>query len=366
MLSLPLPYKAPLYPRYSLSRRRLQSRNPRNLDFPSFSLLSKSPNRKTTLNKKVFAAALQLPFHEVTFDHPTPHQLETMIFKMGYIYKLPKLFQLSKGHISPLWQCLIHYIIKCLTGYEIDYAKILFEDFLSYIPNSQKPKGKIHSARFCAMCIEHIYQTLQIPISTPRSKDDILVMPEVKPYAPKTDTVFGKLRKLPDSHLNVADPTEPALLSHLSETKDVSPYAPHPLRDCTSEPSSKDSESKKLEERQNSPDSEDTQEEINMVEKQNSPSKDKRKEKVIETPKDTASVTLILDRTQPPVNATEFDVWKFRTAINEQATLVERLKQQFELRNIELQTLSELGPPFDADSEAVTRIGRRAINNKRK
>ncbi|KAI3518358.1 hypothetical protein L1887_06994 [Cichorium endivia] len=41
--------------------------------------------RKTTLDKKVFVAALQLPFHEVTFDRPTPHQLENIIYKMGYI-----------------------------------------------------------------------------------------------------------------------------------------------------------------------------------------------------------------------------------------------------------------------------------------
>ncbi|KAI3751769.1 hypothetical protein L2E82_22860 [Cichorium intybus] len=313
--------------------------------------------RKTTLDKKVFAAALQLPYDEATFDHPTSHQPENMIFKMGYAYQLPKLYQLSKGHISPLWQCLIHYIIKCLsgkmggtdqlskcllellwslyTGYEIDYGEILFEDFLAYIPTSQKPKGKIHSARFWAMCIEHVYQTLQIPIPSPRSKDDKLVMPEAKQYAPKIDTVFSKLRKLPDCLLNLADPKEPALLSHLSETTNVSPYNPHLLRDCVApkkskkkalesspskQPPKKKQQKDKMEERQNSPDSEDTQEEINMVEKQNSPSKVKGKEKVIETPKAIHSDTLILDRIQPPADATEFDAWKFRTAVNEQAT----------------------------------------------
>ncbi|KAI3510717.1 hypothetical protein L1887_17850 [Cichorium endivia] len=170
---------------------------------------------KTILDKKVFAAALHLPYHETTFDHPTSTQLESMIYKMGYLYKLPKLFQLSKGHISPLWQCLIHYIIKCLTdkmggtdqlskrllellwslytGYENDHTEILFEDFVSYIPNSQKRKGRIHSARFWAMCIEHIHQSLQIPLPSPRSDEDKLVMPEAKPYAPKTDPIFGKI-----------------------------------------------------------------------------------------------------------------------------------------------------------------------------
>ncbi|KAI3503847.1 hypothetical protein L1887_32301 [Cichorium endivia] len=121
----------------------------------------------------------------------------------------------------------------------------------------------------------------------------------------------------------------------------------------TSEPSSKDSESEKLEERQNSPDSEDTQENIILVEKQNSPTKWKGKEKVFETPKDTPFVTIISDPTQPPANTIEFDVWRFRTAVNEQATLVERLKKKFELKNTELQTLSAFGPPTDDDSEAV-------------
>lgn len=114
--------------------------------------------KEVPLDKKVFAAALHLPYHEAQFDHPSPHQLETMIYKMGYAYKLVKLYQLSKGNISPLWKCLIHYMIKCLTGTtggtdqlskrllellwslftgnEIDYAEIIFEDFLSYIPTS--------------------------------------------------------------------------------------------------------------------------------------------------------------------------------------------------------------------------------------
>ncbi|KAI3494531.1 hypothetical protein L1887_40727 [Cichorium endivia] len=111
--------------------------------------------RKTTLDKKVFAATLQLPFHEFTFDRPTPHQLEYMIYKID--------------------------------------------------PNS--------------------YTQIQgRKISNARS--------QAKPYAPKTDTVFGKLRKLLESLLNLADPAEPALLSHLPETKDVPPYTQHPLRDC--------------------------------------------------------------------------------------------------------------------------------------
>lgn len=206
-----------------------------------------------TLDKEISSAALHLPYHTTTFDHPPPHKLESMIYKMGYAYKLSKLYHLSKGHISPLWQCLIHYIIKCLTGkvggtdqlnkrfvellwslytgHEIDYADVLFEDFLSYIPTSQKSKGKIHSARFWAMCIEHIYQAYKIPIPSPTPPDVKLEIPEAKPYAPKTDTIFGKLRKLSDSLLNLADPKEPSLLSHLSETKDVPPYTPHPLRD---------------------------------------------------------------------------------------------------------------------------------------
>ncbi|KAI3503825.1 hypothetical protein L1887_32278 [Cichorium endivia] len=315
---------------------------------------------KTVLNKKVFAEALHLPYHETTFDHPTNTQLESMIYQMGYLYDLPRLFQMSKGHISPLWQCLIHYIIKCLTGkmggtyqlskrlmellwslftgYENNHAEILFEDFLSYIPTSQKPKGKIHTARFWDMCIDHIHQTLHIPIPQPRSDEDKLVMPEAKPYAPKTDSIFGKIRKLPDSLLSLADPSEPAVIFHLSATQGPS------------EPSSKDSESEKLEERQNSHDSEDTQGDM-ILDTHKSPPKEK--EKATETNKDTPLITIISDPTQPPSDASEFDVWRFRTAVNEQDLLVELLKTQFDLKIAELQNLSALGPPTDADSDTV-------------
>ncbi|KAI3496674.1 hypothetical protein L1887_39045 [Cichorium endivia] len=376
--------------------------------------------KEVPLDKKVFAAALHLPYHEAQFDHPSPHQLETMIYKMGYAYKLVKLYQLSKGNISPLWKCLIHYMIKCFTGTtggtdqlskrllellwslftgnEIDYAEIIFEDFLSYIPTSQKSKGKIHSARFWAICIEHLYQVFQIPI--PALDGDKLEIPEAKPYAPKTDSVLGKLRRLPDSLLNLADPTEDAVITHIAETKDVSPYLPQPLGDgvapkktkkkasdpsptksfrslsnqATSEKETKKdqneiqkfdwtlkySEFEKMEERQNSPESEDTQEIIKLVEKQNSPPKEKGKEKIIEKPKFKSLETSIPDRTQPPPNASPLDAWKFWTAANQQASLIERLKQQFELRNIKLQALSDLGPPSGAEPEEV-KIERRRI-----
>ncbi|KAI3510695.1 hypothetical protein L1887_17827 [Cichorium endivia] len=93
--------------------------------------------------------------------------------------------------------------------------------------------------------------------------------------------------------------------------------------------------------------------------KTNSPHKEK--EKAIETTKDTPLVTIISDPTQPPTDASELDILRFQTAVNEQAILVERLKKQFELKHTELQALSAFGPPTDNDSDAV-KAERKRIN----
>ncbi|KAI3493585.1 hypothetical protein L1887_40787 [Cichorium endivia] len=273
-------------------------------------------DHRVVLDKKTFTKALNLPYHTSNFDQPSDSDLKSMIYNMGYMYDLPKLFHMSKGHISPLWQCLIHYIIKCLTGKmggtdqlnkrlmtllwslysgrKVDYAGILFDDFIHYVPSSLKPTGQIHSARFWAICIEHIYQNLELAFPDPRSDDDKLVMVKAKPYTAKTDTIFGEIRRLPTTLLNLADPTHPAVISHINSTEGVDAYPPHSLKQCEapkklkkkasdsspskqrkiktmSEPSSKDFESEHLDERQNSPGSEDTQDDPFMEENQNQP-----------------------------------------------------------------------------------------------
>ncbi|KAI3523724.1 hypothetical protein L1887_02074 [Cichorium endivia] len=346
-------------------------------------------NHRVVIDKKLFAEALHLPYHTSTLDQPSDGDLMTMICKMGYLYHLTKLFHMSKGHISPMWQCLIHYIIKCLTGKmggtdqlnrrlmgvlwslysgrEVDYAGILFDDFLNYIPSSLKPSGQIHSARFWAMCIEHIYQTLQLSIPKPKSGEAKLTIQKAKPYTAKTDSIFGETRRLPEALLKLADPANPDVLSHITSTEGIEEYPPRSLKECEapkkmkkkasesspskqplekkqrkiitmSEPSSKDSESEHLEERQNSPGSEDTQDDPFMEENQNQPPPQPPK-KNSPTPTQNPRVDFFPTFSQPPSDASEFDKWKFKHAVQEQKELVARLKQQFEYKQQELQTL---------------------------
>ncbi|KAI3739374.1 hypothetical protein L2E82_29778 [Cichorium intybus] len=319
-------------------------------------------DHRVVLDKKTFAQALNLPYHTSTFDQPTDGDLKSMIYNMGYMYNLPKLFHMSKGHMSPLWQCLIHYIIKCLTGKmggtdqlnkrlmtllwslysgrKVDYTGILFDDFINYVPSSSKPTCQIHSARFWAICIEHIYQSLDLAFPDPRSADDKLVMIKAKPYTAKTDPIFGEIRRLPKALLNLADPAHPAVISHLTSTEG------------TSEPSSKDSESKHLEERQNSPDSEDTPDNTVMEVDQNQPPPSPPK-KNSPTPTQTLHTDTLPNLTQPPPDASEFSKWKFKQAVRDQQVLVERLCDQFKYKQKELQTLFIFGPPSDKDSDYV-------------
>ncbi|KAI3523633.1 hypothetical protein L1887_01901 [Cichorium endivia] len=91
-----------------------------------------------------------------------------------------------------------------------------------------------------------------------------------------------------------------------------------------------------------------------MEDQQNSPPKS-RETKTI--PKDDP----IPDLTKPPADASEFDKWKFQTTIQEQQSLVDRLKQQFELKQKEIQILSTFGPPSDNDS-ATIKSERKRIN----
>ncbi|KAI3503835.1 hypothetical protein L1887_32289 [Cichorium endivia] len=326
-------------------------------------------DQRVVIDKKIFAEALHLPYHKSTFDQPTDGDLKSMIYNMGYMYDLPKLFYMSKGHISPIWQCRIHYIIKCLTGKmggtdqlnkrlmglhwslysgrEVDYAAILFDDFLNYMPSSLKPTG-----------------------------EDKLVMLKAKPYTAKTDPIFGEIRRLPEALLKLADSTNPVVISHITSTEGVPDYSSHSLKQCeapkklkkkasesspskqppkkkqrkTSEPSSKDSESEHLEERQNSPGSEDTQDDIFMEENQNPPPQSKKKSPI---PKQNPKIDLLPDLTKPPPDASELDKCKFKTAVQEHQALVERLQHQFKYKQKELQTLFVFGPPSDNDSEYV-------------
>ncbi|KAI3499621.1 hypothetical protein L1887_35425 [Cichorium endivia] len=342
-------------------------------------------DHRVVLDKNTFAKALNLPYHTSNFDQPSDNDLRFMIYNMGYMYDFPKLFHMSKGHISPLWKCLIHYIIKCLTGKmggtdqlnkrlmtvlwslysgrKVDYAGILFDDFLHYVPSSLKPTGQIHSARFWAICIEHIYQNLDLAFPDPRSADDKLVMVKAKPYTAKTDPIFGDIRRLPIALLNLADPRHPAVVSHINSTEGVDAYPPHSLKNqppkkkerkikTTSEPSSKDSESEHLEERQNSPGSEDTQDDPSMEENQNQPPPSTPK-KNSPTPTQNPRVDFFPTFSQRPSDASEFDKWKFKQAVQEHNELVARLKQQFEYKHQELQTLLNYGTPSDNESAHI-------------
>ncbi|KAI3505850.1 hypothetical protein L1887_28151 [Cichorium endivia] len=360
-------------------------------------------DHRVVLDKKTFAKALNLPYHTSHFDQPFDDDLKSMIYNMGYLYDLPKLFHMSKGHISPLWQCLIHYIIKCLTGKmggtdqlnkrlmtllwslysgrKVDYAGILFDDFIHYIPSSLKPSGQIHSARFWAICIDHIYQNLDLAFPDPRSDDDKLVMVKAKPYTAKTDTIFGEIRRLPTALLKLADSTHPAVICHINSTAGVDAYPPHSLKQCEapkklkkkasdsspskqppkkkqrkvktmSEPSSKDSESEHLDERQNSPGSEDTQDDPFVEENQNEPPPSPPK-KNSPTSTQNPRIDFFPTFSQPPSDASEFDKWKFKQAVQEHNDLVGRLKQQFEHKQQELQNLLNYGSPSDNESAHI-------------
>ncbi|KAI3499672.1 hypothetical protein L1887_35477 [Cichorium endivia] len=306
------------------------------------------------LDKKTFAKSLNLPYHTSNFEQPSDDDLKSMIYNMGYIL---------------------------YSGRKVDYAGILFDDFIHYIPSSLKHTGQIHSARFWALCIEHIYQNLNLAFPDPRSYDDKLVMVKAKPYTAKTDTIFGEIRRLPTALLKLADSTHPAVISHITSTAGVDAYPPHSLKRCEapkklkkkasdsspskqppkkkprkiktmSEPSSKDSESEHLDERQNSPGSEDTQDDPFLEEHQNQPPPSPPK-KNSPIPTQNPRVDFFPTFSQPPSDASEFDKWKFRQAGQERNELVERLKRQFEYKHQELQTLLNYGSPSDNESAHI-------------
>ncbi|KAI3505834.1 hypothetical protein L1887_28120 [Cichorium endivia] len=225
-----------------------------------------------------------------------------------------------------------------------------------------------------------IHQNLNLAFPDPRSDDDKLVMVKAKPYTAKTDPVFGEIRRLPTAFLKLADSAHPAVVSHINSTSGVDAYPSQSLKQCEapkklkkkvsdsspskqlpkkkprkiktmSEPSSKDSESEHLDERPNSPGSEDTQDDPFLEENQNQPppSPPKKNSPIPPNPR----VDFFPTSSQPPSDASEFDKWKFRQAVKERNDLVERLKQQFEYKHQELQTLLNYGAPSDNDSAHI-------------
>ncbi|KAI3518407.1 hypothetical protein L1887_07108 [Cichorium endivia] len=65
-------------------------------------LITLSDGREVPLDTNIFVAALEPTYHQAQFDHPPPHQLQSMIYRMGYAYKMETLSQFSKGNISPI------------------------------------------------------------------------------------------------------------------------------------------------------------------------------------------------------------------------------------------------------------------------
>lgn len=110
---------------------------------------------EVSLDKIMFAIALDLPIHDIQLNTRTQSEFITMFYSMGYEYLLESPSQFRKGHISPLWHYVIHFCIRCLTGKtggtdqhskplikliwglytskQVDNVAILFEDFLSYL-----------------------------------------------------------------------------------------------------------------------------------------------------------------------------------------------------------------------------------------
>lgn len=74
---------------------------------------------EVTLDKKVFASALDFPYHgpaKVYFDPPSQADYITIMYRMGYEYSMDSISQFRKGYLSPLWHCIVHLCIRSLTG----------------------------------------------------------------------------------------------------------------------------------------------------------------------------------------------------------------------------------------------------------
>ncbi|KAI3723555.1 hypothetical protein L2E82_35211 [Cichorium intybus] len=306
---------------------------------PSGYAITLPNNHRVVIDKKLFVEALHLPYHTSTLDQPFDGDLMAMIYKMGYL-KMGGTNQLNRRLLGLLW--------SLYSGREVDYARILFDDFLNYIPSSLKPSGEAK-----------------------------LIMQKAKPYTAKTDSIFGEIRRLPEALLKLADPANSDIVSHITSTGGIEEYPPRSLKECEAlkkpkkkasesspskqplkkkqrkiitmpEPSSKDSESEHLEERQNSPGSEDTQDDPFMEENHNQPPPPPPK-KNSPTPTQNPRVDFFPTFSQPPSDASEFDKWKFKHAVHERNEMVARLKQQFEYKQKELQTLLNFGSPSDSD-----------------
>lgn len=205
---------------------------------------------KEKLDRSVFASSLSLMVRQDTYPEPTQEELICMLYQMEYKHPLKNLSSLKKSCLSPLWQCVMHYCVRSLTGKTggtdqmsrrmlellwslytsrpVDYAGILFEVFMAYVSDSQKPPFRLHSVRYWAMCIEflHLLHNIQIPS---REEDRLYSMDPLPPYTPKPDDIFGPIRSLPEGFLQFADPDNQFLINHLRATATITPYTAEPL-----------------------------------------------------------------------------------------------------------------------------------------
>ncbi|KAI3494743.1 hypothetical protein L1887_40448 [Cichorium endivia] len=88
--------------------------------------------------------------------------------------------------------------------------------------------------------------------------------------------------------------------------------------------------------------------EVNQTQPPPSPPK-----KTSPTPTLSKHIDLLPNLTQPPPDASALSKWKFQQAVRDQQVLVERLRDQFQYKQKELQNLFVFGPPSNKDWKYV-------------
>ncbi|KAL7616498.1 hypothetical protein Lser_V15G02342 [Lactuca serriola] len=201
-------------------------------------------------NEKFLNAINLLVHPSIKIFTPSMADITSALYQMGYQKKIKGIGEFKKNQLPVVWQFVCHFIIRSLsgrtrgtenmglkllelvwsifTGHDVNYGRILWDNFLQYIPKEsprQNPTD-LTFARFWSFCISNLHADAGIDMG---GDINFFFTKDLKRYNPSSDqTIFGPICKLPTHILSTVGHETADVSDHIEATEGIGPYLPTP------------------------------------------------------------------------------------------------------------------------------------------
>lgn len=205
------------------------------------------------LTNDKFMRSINLRFLSSTkFYSPSPNDMVATLYQICYQKKLKGIEEFKKNQLPAVWQFVCHLIIRSLsgrtggtdnmgiklleivyiiyTGNAVNYWRILWDDFLQYIPKEAPKEDAIELtfSRLWSLYIFDLHKEAKLDMGNDTNLFSTL---NLKRYTTSIDqTVLGPLRCFPMYILESTGLTNPEVADHIVATSGIPPYHSSPPR----------------------------------------------------------------------------------------------------------------------------------------